>query len=191
MRVCELKYPYLEADIRNLKVGDLVRLHGRVFTGRDCFHKWIVEGHPSPCDMRHGTLFHCGPVVLGRDGSYRVLAAGPTTSMREEPYQAQVIEQLGLRLVMGKGGMGALTLEACRRYGCVYVQAVGGAASLLASRVKRVETVYLLDEFGSAEAVWVFDVEGLNGLVTMDTHGQSLYAAVEQRSREALAAMVL
>ena len=169
-----------------------MRVSGRVCTGRDRLHKHLAEGGACPADLRDGALFHCGPVVVPRspdpaqppDGrvGWRVVAAGPTTSVREEPYMARVIERFGVRVVIGKGGMGAATRAACARFGCVYLQAVGGAAALIAQRVTRVAQVHFLEEFGATEALWELDVEGLEAVVGIDAAGRSLYDEVRDAS---------
>jgi fumarate hydratase class I len=185
--VIELHYPFPEKTIRSLKAGQRVSLNGRLFTGRDRFHKYLAEGHPAPVSLADGAIYHCGPVVTKKaDGSWQVGAAGPTTSIREEPYMAKIIAEQGVRLVMGKGGMGPETCEACQKYGCVYLQATGGAAALLAKCIQRVETVYLLEEFGSAEAVWVFDVKNLEAVVGIDAHGNNFFDEVQKSSYEQL-----
>ncbi len=194
MAAVRLRTPLSEADVRALRAGGEVLLSGRVHTGRDRFHKAVFERGESPVDLAGGALFHCGPVVV-RDpaaggAGWRVVAAGPTTSIREEPYMAAIVERHGLRAIVGKGGMGEATREACRRFGCVYLQAVGGAAALLARCVKRVAAVHFLDEFGATEACWSLDVEDLPLLVGMDASGRSLYAEVEASSRAALDALL-
>jgi len=185
--VIELHYPFSEQVVRSLKAGQRVSLNGRLFTGRDRLHKYLAEGHPSPVSLRDSAIYHCGPVVTKKeDGSWYVGAAGPTTSLREEPYMAKIIAEQGVRLIMGKGGMGPETSKAGQQHGCVYLQATGGAAALLAQCIQRVETVYLLEEFGAAEAVWVFDVKNLEAVVGIDAHGNNLFEAVRQSSYEQL-----
>ena len=190
MAAIRLRTPLAEADVRALRAGDEVLLSGLVHTGRDRFHKAVFERGESPVDLAGGALFHCGPVVVrdpAADGAgWRVVAAGPTTSIREEPYMATIVERHGLRAIVGKGGMGAATREACARFGCVYLQAVGGAAALLARCVKRVAAVHFLDEFGATEACWSLEVEDLPALVGMDATGRSLYDEVAASSRAAL-----
>jgi fumarate hydratase class I len=179
----KLIYPFCEKDIRSLKAGDAVSVSGRIYTGRDKFHKYFADGGKLPCDFRDGALFHCGPVVVkNSDGTWRVVAGGPTTSVRENPYEPAFIERTGVRLIIGKGGMDARTLEACARFGAVYLQAVGGAAAVTAHAIKRVPNVYFLEEFGAAEACWEFDVEDFRCVVAMDSHGTSLFAQVEAES---------
>ena len=194
-RMVELRHPFAEADIRSLKAGDAVSISGRVYTGRDKFHKYVADGGRLPVDFRDGALYHCGPVVVretlpGGKARWTVRSAGPTTSVRENPYEPDFIAKSGVRLVIGKGGMDAATLEAMKRYGCVYVQAVGGAGALYAESVKNVAGVSLLDEFGAAEAVWHFDVEDFRGVVAMDSHGRSLFSEVEKNSAAVLRSIV-
>lgn len=166
-----LEYPFTEEKVRALKAGDTVEISGRIYTGRDRFHKYFADGGALPVDFRDGCLYHCGPVVVGD----RVVAAGPTTSVRENPYEPDFIAKSGVRVIIGKGGMDRKTHEAMAKYGCVYVQAVGGAAAIYAHAVRKVAGASLLREFGAAEAVWHFDVEGFTGVVAMDTRGNSLF----------------
>lgn len=186
-----LSFPFHEDAVRALRAGDRVRLFGTVFTGRDRLHKRLGEGGAPPTDLRNGALFHCGPVVL-RDpnapggAGWRIVAAGPTTSLREEPYMADILRRHGVRLVIGKGGMGPKTLAALRECGAVYLQAVGGAAALTARRIAAVEDVFLLDEFGPTEAMWRLRLDGLEAIVGMDSHGASLFDGVRTSSRAAL-----
>ena len=187
----KLKTPCDEALIRSLKVGDAVEISGTLFTGRDAVHKYLHEGGklPSGVNLRNGILYHCGPVVMKDEaGNWKVTAAGPTTSIREEPYQGQIIRDFGLRGVIGKGGMGDRTLAACKESGCVYLHAVGGAAQVLAECIKSVRNVYLMEQFGAPEAIWELEVEGFPCVVTMDANGNSLHKEVFEASQQALAA---
>lgn len=181
-----LSPPFTEEKIRSLKVGDMVELSGVVFTGRDAVHKWLNEGNEPPVSFQGGVIYHCGPVVMKKKGKWVVTAAGPTTSIREEPYQAGIIERLGVRAVIGKGGMGEKTRQACQKFGCVYLHAVGGAAQVLAECIKEVETVYMLEKFGSPEAIWQLRVESFPVVVTIDAHGNSLHKDVEAQSQQKL-----
>jgi tartrate/fumarate subfamily iron-sulfur-dependent hydro-lyase beta chain len=186
----QVKVPISEETIRSLKVGDPVAISGVLFTGRDRVHKHLHDGGelPTGVGMKEGIIYHCGPVVIkDEQGQWKVTAAGPTTSIREEPYQGQIIKDLGLRGVIGKGGMGERTLAACREHGCVYFHAVGGAAQVLAECVKRVRNVYFLKEFGSPEAIWELDVENFPAVVTMDSHGNSLHREIFAASELELA----
>jgi fumarate hydratase class I len=179
-----LQTPLKEEDVRKLKAGDMVLLSGTVFTGRDAVHKYLHEGHDLPI-LHGGVIYHCGPVVLEENGTYRVMAAGPTTSIREEPYQAEIIKRFGIRAVVGKGGMGPKTLEACKQHGCVYLHGIGGAAQIYARCVESVGSVHL-KQFGSPEAVWELRVKDFPAVVTMDAHGRSLHQEVSDASREHL-----
>jgi len=186
----KLSFPFTEEKIRALKVGDEVLISGIIHTGRDAVHKYLHEGAKLPpgVNLHDGILYHCGPVMMQQpDGSWKCTAAGPTTSTREEPYQGQVIRDHGLRGVIGKGGMGDRTLAACKEYGCVYLHAVGGAAQVLAECIKQVQNVYLLEQFGSPEAIWELEVEGFPAVVTMDSHGKSLHKEVFAKSQAELA----
>jgi fumarate hydratase subunit beta len=184
-----LSFPFTEEKVRALKMGDEVSLSGTVFTGRDAVHKYLHEGGELPpgVNLRDGIIYHCGPVVMkNAAGEWTVTAAGPTTSIREEPYQGDIIGRFGVRGVIGKGGMGDRTLAACREHGCVYFHAIGGAAQVLAECVKKVRNVYFLEKFGSPEAIWELAVEDFPAVVTMDSHGNSLHREVFQHSQEAL-----
>lgn len=182
----ELKYPFEEATVRALRVGDMVRVSGRIFTGRDRLHRYLFDGGKCPVDLRDGAVYHCGPVALRSEGRWRIRAAGPTTSMRQDLYMPAIIERHHVRVVIGKGGMGEGTRKACAEFGCVYLQAVGGAAAVLADAIREVEDVHLLKEFGMAEALWVLAVEGMDAVVTMDARGGSLHKRVKAASRRAL-----
>jgi fumarate hydratase class I len=185
-----LEAPFTEEKVRSLKVGDMVEIYGMVYTGRDAVHKWLSEGNEPPAnevDLRNSIIYHCGPVVMQKGSKYTVTAAGPTTSTREEPYQAGIIERFGVKAVIGKGGMGEKTRLACQKFGCVYLHAVGGAAQVLAEAIKEVTGVYGLEKFGSPEAIWKLRVEKFPVVVTIDAHGNSLHKDIEASSGEALA----
>jgi len=197
-----LDIPIDDGAISDLRVGDSVSLSGVMITGRDAVHKWMVETFIARTRkvqdddqqvydaikpiLDGGAVYHCGPVVAGLDsGDYQFVAAGPTTSIREEPYQADVMRHFNLKAVIGKGGMGENTLAACRDVPGVYLHAIGGAASLIAQSVRRVRGVYKMD-FGVPEAVWVIEVQDFPAVVTMDAHGYSLHAEVAARSKVVL-----
>lgn len=187
----KLNFPFTEGQVRALKVGDEVLISGVVFTGRDAVHKYLHEGGQLPpgVSLRDGIIYHCGPVMLKQaDGTWKCNAAGPTTSIREEPYQGQIIRDFGVRGVIGKGGMGERTLAACREHGCVYLHAVGGAAQVLAECIKQVRQVYFFEEFGAPEAIWELEVADFPAVVTMDAHGRSLHKEVFERSQAEFAA---
>ena len=201
-----LTLPLTADGVRRLKVGDPVLLSGVMLTGRDAAHKWMIDTFirqtrpPAGDDLKveqairpllaGGAIYHCGPVVGGLDTKdYRFLAAGPTTSIREEPYQGDVMRHFQVRAVIGKGGMGPKTLAACGEVPGIYLHAIGGAATLIAQTVTRVLEVHKLD-FGVPEALWVIEVKDFPAVVTMDAHGQSLHAEIEARSAERLAALL-
>lgn len=194
--------PISDEAIRDLKVGDAVLLSGMMVTGRDAVHKWMMETFikqtraPQGDDLQvyeelkkmlnGSVIYHCGPVVAGLDTKeYKFVAAGPTTSIREEPYQAAVMQHFNLKGVIGKGGMGAKTLEGCEETPAVYFHAIGGAASYIAQTVVKVHGVFKM-EFGVPEAIWVIEVKDFPVVVTMDSHGGSQHAVIEEASKKVL-----
>jgi len=186
-REVALQAPITEDQARALNVGDVVLISGRMFTGRDAVHSHLMKNAP-PVDLNGAVLYHCGPVAVKEDGKWRVTAAGPTTSIREEPYQGEIIKRYGIRAVIGKGGMGAKTLAALKEHGAVYLNAIGGAAQFYARTITDVTGVSLL-EFGTPEAMWHLNVKEFPAIVTMDAHGHSLHRDVEQQSGEHLEAI--
>jgi fumarate hydratase class I len=186
-REIPLAAPLDEATIRSLKVGDVVLVSGRMFTGRDQVHAHLMK-HDPPVDLRGSVLYHCGPVVKQEGSGWKVTAAGPTTSIREEPYQSDIIRRYGVRAVVGKGGMGEKTLRALEEAGAVYLNAVGGAAQFYAKCIERTDGVSLT-EFGTPEAMWHLWVKDFPAIVTMDAHGRSLHKDLEAESAEHLAAL--
>jgi len=184
-RVVTLQAPITEEKIRELKVGDVVKIDGMMYTGRDAIHKYLSD-HDAPISLDGQIIYHCGPVMLKDDeGNWHVKAAGPTTSIREEPYQGDIMKKFGIRAVIGKGGMGQKTLAALKEHGGVYLNAIGGAAQYYADCIKSVEGVDLM-QFGIPEAMWHLKVEGFTAVVTMDSHGNSLHDDVEKSSLEKL-----
>lgn len=184
-REIRLTTPISEEDIRKLRVGDVVILSGEMHTGRDALHKYLMD-HDTPVDLNGAVIYHCGPVMLKDEEGWHVKAAGPTTSIREEPYQGDIIRKFGIRAVIGKGGMGPKTLKALGEHGGVYLNAIGGAAQYYAECIKKVNAVDFM-EFGIPEAMWHLQVEGFAAIVTMDAHGNSLHADVEKDSAAKLA----
>ncbi|HZS03716.1 MAG TPA: FumA C-terminus/TtdB family hydratase beta subunit [Blastocatellia bacterium] len=181
-----LRAPLTEEQVRGLKVGEIVLISGEMYTGRDAVHAHLMK-HDPPVNMQGSVLYHCGPVVL-KNGHYKIMAAGPTTSIREEPYQGDIIKRYGVRAVVGKGGMGAKTLAAMKDFGAVYLNAIGGAAQYYAKCIDEVLGVNLL-EFGIPEAMWHLRVTDFPAIVTMDAHGNSLHADVEKASAAVLATL--
>ena len=199
----ELTVPISAEDIRSVQIGEPVLLSGIMMTGRDAVHKWMSETfikktrQPQGDDLQvyeeikkildQGVLYHCGPVVSGiATKEYKFVAAGPTTSTREEPYQADVMKHFNIRGVIGKGGMGPKTLKGCMETPGVYFHAIGGAASYLAQTVQKVLGVYKLEEFGVPVAMWVVEVKNFPVVVTMDSHGQSKHSTLDESSKQVL-----
>ena len=182
-----INLPASEHDIRQLKAGDEVLISGTIVTARDAAHKWMVEKKPSFLKkvLEGSFIYHCGPIVEKLAGcKYHIISAGPTTSMREEPYQSEVIEMYSLRGVIGKGGMGKKTLGALKKYCAVYAHATGGIAVALADAIKEVKDVYMIEEFGTPEAMWVLEVKDFPAIISMDSHGNSLHEEVLVKSTE-------
>jgi fumarate hydratase, class I len=186
-REIALQSPLDDQAVRALRVGDVVLVSGRMFTGRDAVHSYLMK-HAPPVDLRGAVLYHCGPVVVKDGEKWRVTAAGPTTSIREEPYEADIIQRYGVRAVVGKGGMGAKTLAALEQHGAVYLNAIGGAAQFYARTIAAVDGVSLL-ELGTPEAMWHLTVVDFPAIVTMDAHGHSLHKDVEEESGRQLGAL--
>ncbi|MDE3194948.1 MAG: fumarate hydratase [Acidobacteriota bacterium] len=180
-----LTAPLTEEAVRSLKVGDVVLIRGEMYTGRDAVHAYLMK-NPPPVDLHGAVLYHCGPVMLKEGEKWKVKAAGPTTSIREEPYQADVIGRYGVRAVIGKGGMGPKTLAALKEHGAVYLNGIGGAAQYYARTIEDVLDVNLLD-FGIPEAMWHLRVNNFPAIVTMDAHGSSLHADIEKATAGELA----
>jgi fumarate hydratase class I len=206
MATYHLSVPISDAEIKQLHVGDQVYLTGVIVTGRDAAHSYMIDnfvktsGHPPESEaalyeqlkrlLTCSAIYHCGPVVRQEQGTWQFVAAGPTTSIREEPYQAEVMAHFDIKAVIGKGGMGQKTLRGCADHTYVYLHAVGGAATLIAASVEEVLDVFKKEEFGAPEAFWVIRVKDFPAVVTMDTHGQSIHARVEAVSQERLAALL-
>ena len=186
----DIRLPLTEETVRGLRAGDVVTISGRIVTGRDRVHKYLAgQGAAAvdlPFELSGSVLYHCGPIVKREGDSYRVLAAGPTTSMRLEMYEAAVIRAYGIRGIMGKGGMGARTLQALQENGCVYFHTVGGAAAYLAERITKTVGVWKLEDFGIAEAMWQFEVDLFPAVVTMDAYGGNIHQDIERISSEQL-----
>ncbi len=194
--------PVSDEAIRDLKVGDSVAISGMMVTGRDAAHKWMIDTFikktrpPQGDDLQvyeelkkllnGAIIYHCGPVVTGLDTKdYKFIAAGPTTSIREEPYQADVMKHFNVKGVIGKGGIGAKTLKGCEETPGVYFHAIGGAASFLAQTVTKVHGVFKM-EFGVPEAMWLIEVKDFPVVVTMDSHGGSQHAVIDDASKKVL-----
>lgn len=181
-----LTAPFTEEDIRTLHAGDVIYIDGEIVTGRDDVHiRVIKEGMTLPVDIRGMALMHAGPIVAGTDeGRFRVIAIGPTTSMRMEKLEYDFIKQTGVRLIIGKGGMGSRTAEACRAFGAVHCVLPAGNAVVTASCVEEITGAEWLD-LGMAEAFWRMRVKGLGPLiVTIDSSGRNLFEEKKQEYKK-------
>ncbi|HAK88399.1 MAG TPA: fumarate hydrolyase [Nitrospiraceae bacterium] len=192
--VKKINTPLTEDIVLNLKIGDIVSISGRIVTGRDSVHKFLFHERPDkkeiPFDLEGGIIYHCGPIISKTDDAYKLIAAGPTTSMRVEMYEADIIKAYGIRGIIGKGGMGDKTLAALKECGCVYLHTISGAAAYLADRIKGTAGGWKIEEFGEPEAMWQLEVEEFPAMVTMDAHGNSLHREIERLSFERLKKMM-
>lgn len=188
-----LSLPIADADVEKLEIGDSVYINGLVRTARDMGHieirKLLEAGKPLPENLAGGAVFHAGPVCLKRaDGGWDMNVIGPTTSIRMEPY-ADMVGELGVKLIIGKGGMAEDSKKAFAKYKQAYLQAAPGCAVQIASGVKSVKAVHWLEN-GMPEAMWVLEVEKFGPfIVTMDCRGNSTYDTVRAKAREAIKAM--
>ncbi|PIU56695.1 MAG: fumarate hydrolyase [Deltaproteobacteria bacterium CG07_land_8_20_14_0_80_38_7] len=176
--------PLTEKVVRQLKIGNEVLISGKIFTARDAAHKYLFEHKNIPISLQDSIIYHCGPIIVKKDGKWIVKAAGPTTSIRDELYEWKIISDFGLRGIIGKGGMGEKTVNACKTFGCCYFQTIGGAAQLLASKVVKVQNVYLLEKLGATEAIWEFEIRDFPAIVTIDTNGNNMHVDIKKRSEE-------
>lgn len=194
MNVKTINLPITKNDVLKFEIGDMVLINGWLVTGRDKVHKFLYNEKPLnkqlPVDLEGRILYHCGPLIKKTPKGFKIIAVGPTTSMRVEMYERQIISEYGLRGIMGKGGMGKQTLNALKKNGCVYFHTIGGAAAYLADRVKRVVDVWKLEEFGATEAMWVLEVEEFPAIVTMDAYGRSLHEEIEKESYKELRKLI-
>ncbi len=185
-----INLPLTKKDVMGLNAGDVVLINGMIVTGRDKIHKFLFYERPPkkdiPFNLSGTILYHCGPIVKKSDSGYKIIASGPTTSIRVETYEHRIISSYGIRGIMGKGGMCERTLDAMKKNGCVYFHTIGGAAAYLADRVKRVVDVWKLEEFGVPEAMWLLEVENFPAIVTMDAYGKSLHNDIAKKSGSAL-----
>ncbi|MEW6162587.1 MAG: FumA C-terminus/TtdB family hydratase beta subunit [Nitrospirota bacterium] len=189
-----IKPPLTKEEVLSLNVGDRVLINGQIVTGRDKIHKFLFNERPKiediPFNLKGAILYHCGPIIRKTEEGFKLIAGGPTTSIRVEMYEHRIIPQYGIKAIMGKGGMGRKTLNALKENGCVYLHTISGAAVYLADRVKRVVDVWRLEDLGMAEAMWIFDVEEFPAIVTMDAHGRSLHEEIEKISHGELKRLI-
>ena len=194
MNEVTLNVPLSEETVRRLAVGDRVLVSGEIVTARDRAHRFLVEEVAPgslPFKLSGGVIYHAGPLARRRaDGSWEVLACGPTTSSRMNIYTPLLLKNFGVRAVIGKGGMDAETLAALASAGAVYLSAVGGAAQVLAAAVRSVKLAFRLEDFGGPEAMWVFNVRDFPAVVTMDSRGHSLHDDLERASGRHLATLL-
>jgi len=173
-----LETPLDHEKVKELRVGDAFYITGTIFTARDAAHEKLLEidDEDVPFDPSKYAMFHCGPAIHKEEGEWKVVSAGPTTSIRMEIFEDDFIERFGTKVIIGKGGMGDRTLKALDKHGGVYCQYTGGAGALMANAIKEVEDVYFLEELGIPEAFWMFKVEEAGPfLVTMDSAGNSIH----------------
>ncbi len=180
-----LETPISEEEIRKLKIGDIVYLSGRIYTARDAGHRRALQllnsGQPLPVELKGMALYHLGPIVKKVDDKWEIVSAGPTTSARLEMYEAEFIEKTGVRIIIGKGGMGKKTAEACKKFGAVYAIFTGGAGALGAKAVEEVEGVEWLD-LGMPEALWILRVKDFGPLtITIDAEGRNFYEEMREK----------
>lgn len=194
METKKIKLPLTKDDVLGLNVGDMVLITGQLVTGRDKVHKFLFNERPRkeeiPFNLDGAIIYHCGPIIRKSDEGWRLIASGPTTSMRVEMYEHWVIGEYGIRGIIGKGGMGKHTLEALKKNGCAYLHTISGAAVYLAERVRKVIDGWKIDDFGIAEAMWLFNVEDFPAIVTMDAHGKSLHDDIEKTSYRELLRLI-
>jgi fumarate hydratase subunit beta len=184
MAVYKLKTPISEADVRKLKVNDVLYITGTIVTARDQAHRraleYFKEGKPLPVNLEGLAVFHCGPVMSKEGDKWIAVAAGPTTSTRMDLFEDEFIRNFKVRVVIGKGGMGKKTTDAMERYGAVYGAFTGGAAILAAKAIKNVRSVEWFD-LGMPEAMWIFEAQEFGPLaVAIDSHGNNLFTDVQK-----------
>jgi tartrate/fumarate subfamily iron-sulfur-dependent hydro-lyase beta chain len=183
-----LKTPLSDDDVSKLDTGDIIYLSGTVFTARDEAHMELIKHGGIPeLDMTGLALYHCGPVMKQESGEWKIVSAGPTTSFRMEGLEPRFLDMFKVKLIIGKGGMGPLTLEALKKHNVAYVAFTGGAGALAAKGLGQVKAVYYLEELGMPEAVWVFEAREFGPhIVSMDSKGRSLYDGVNSKVEESL-----
>ncbi|KXB01861.1 fumarate hydratase [candidate division MSBL1 archaeon SCGC-AAA261D19] len=184
-----IETPLDPLEVKKLEVNDTFSVTGRIFTARDAVHKKLLymyeKGEEPPIPLQNLPMFHCGPIVAKKGNEWRVISAGPTTSIRLESFEDRFMDSFGTKIFIGKGGMGERTLKSLREYGGIYAHFTGGAGALMASSVERVEDVFFLDELGIPEALWVIEVNEFGPLlVTMDSKGSSIYEDLSKEIRK-------
>lgn len=175
--------PLSEEKISKLKIGDKIELSGTIFTARDKAHLYLLKSDELKEKLRDGIIYHCGPIVKKELFSYKIISAGPTTSERLSLYAPEIIKKYKIKAIIGKGGMDKKTLQAMKKYGCVYLAAIGGAGALIASTIKKVKNIYK-EEFGMPEAIYELEIENMPLIVAMDAKGNSVYEGVLESSEK-------
>jgi len=188
MTVYRLRIPVSKEEVRKLRVNDTVYLTGTIVTARDAAHRralaFYKEGIPLPVNLEGLAVFHCGPITTKDHNRWEVVAAGPTTSMRMEPFEDAFIRNFKVRIVVGKGGMGKKTVNSMKKYGAVYGAFTGGAAVLAAKAIKKVNGVEWSD-LGMPEAMWILEVKEFGPVtVTIDAHGNNLYETIQNKAED-------
>ena len=176
MSIYHLTTPVSDEDIEKLHIGDVIYLTGNITTGRDdVHHRVVVQGRECPVDLRGAAVFHAGPIMQKQeDGTWRCVAVGPTTSMRMEKAEAEFLEATGVKIIIGKGGMGPKTTAGCKASKAVHTIFPGGCAVVAAECIEEVEGVEWLD-LGMPEAMWKFRGKEFGPLiVSIDAHGENL-----------------
>ncbi|WP_298285470.1 L(+)-tartrate dehydratase subunit beta [Acidocella sp.] len=181
-----LTTPISDEDLADLEVGDVVYLTGRLVTCRDVAHRRLIEqGRPLPVDLKGGAIFHAGPIVRQDEaGGFEMVSIGPTTSMRMETFEKQFIKETGVKLVIGKGGMGPETAAGCAEHKAVHAVFPGGCAVLAATKVERIEGAEWRD-LGMPETMWINKVNAFGPLIiSIDTKGNNLFERNKARFNE-------
>lgn len=171
-----LQTPIRDEDLESLNVGDVVYLTGHLVTCRDVAHRRLIEqGRELPVDLKGGAIFHAGPIVRKKDdGKFEMVSIGPTTSMRMEKFEREFIKQTGVKLIVGKGGMGPETTAGCQEGKAVHAIFPGGCAVLAATKVEEIERAEWQD-LGMPETLWVNRVKEFGPLIiSIDTKGNNL-----------------
>ena len=171
-----MSLPLHDDEITKLKAGDVFYLSGTLVTGRDeVFHRIVEEVLFPPVDLNGMAIYHAGPIVMEAQARYEIVSIGPTSSIRMEKWAADFIEKTGVKVMIGKGGMGEGTAAAWREHGAIHCVYPGGCAVLGASQIDKIEDVFW-PELGMAECIWAMKTSCFGPLiVSIDTHGNNLF----------------
>ncbi|MED4227370.1 L(+)-tartrate dehydratase subunit beta [Neobacillus cucumis] len=172
-----LTTPIKDEDLKDIRIGDIIYLTGTIVTCRDVAHRRLIEEKiPLPVDLKGKAIFHAGPIVrdLG-DEKYEIVSVGPTTSMRMEKFEKEFIEETGVKLIVGKGGMGKNTEEGCKIHKALHLVFPAGNAVFAATKVEQITEVHWKD-LGMPESLWVCEVNEFGPLiVSIDAEGNNIY----------------